>query len=205
MWFIRNDSERELRKLPKVVSAGSGVAIDVGANEGIYSYKLSKMFREVHAFEANPVLARDISAYGGNVKAYGIGLSDVMGRATLYTPIVKGVALAGWSSFSKENCREADELIATDVDIATLDSFGFSDVSFIKVDIEGHEVNFLRGALGTIRRDRPVVLLEVKGDNEAEVFSFFESLSYRKYRLEQLIDGVAGWKENYFFFPETKN
>ncbi len=198
----RNDCEMELRNLQQVINADSGIAIDIGANEGLYSYKLSKMFREVHSFEVNSTLIQGLLAYGGNVKVYNKGLSDVEGGATLYTPIVKGQKLTGWSSFSKDNCPDAEELIATDVDIATLDSFNISNVSFIKIDVEGHEIHVLHGAIETIRRDRPQVLLEVKEANEDKVFSFFEVLQYRKCRLEDLIDGVEGGKENYFFFPD---
>ncbi|MFT4604024.1 MAG: hypothetical protein ACI9W4_000743 [Rhodothermales bacterium] len=44
----------------------------------------------------------------------------------------------------------------------TLDSFGLADVSFIKIDVEGHEHCVLVGALETIRRERPIVFVEAE-------------------------------------------
>jgi hypothetical protein len=47
------------------------------------------------------------------------------------------------------------------VDVRTLDSFGFNDVRFIKADVEGSEREVLDGARETIARDRPMLLLEL--------------------------------------------
>ena len=44
----------------------------------------------------------------------------------------------------------------------TVDSLDLSDVRFVKVDVEGHELPALRGAEQTVRRDRPLLLVEVE-------------------------------------------
>lgn len=48
-----------------------------------------------------------------------------------------------------------------DIQLKTLDSFGFSDVSFIKIDVEGAELNVLKGAAKTILMNKPVLWIEI--------------------------------------------
>jgi hypothetical protein len=47
------------------------------------------------------------------------------------------------------------------VDAVTIDDEALEDVGFIKVDVEQHERQVLRGGLATIRRCRPVLLVEL--------------------------------------------
>jgi hypothetical protein len=49
---------------------------------------------------------------------------------------------------------------AQDIEVRTLDSYQFSDVDIIKIDVEGMEVPLLQGAEQTIRRNRPWILIE---------------------------------------------
>lgn len=49
------------------------------------------------------------------------------------------------------------------VELRTLDSFGFRDVSVLKLDVEGFEDQVLEGARATLAREKPVLLLEIQG------------------------------------------
>ena len=51
----------------------------------------------------------------------------------------------------------------------TLDSFELPEVDFLKIDVEGHEVQVLAGARDTLRRCRPIVLIEARPENLATV------------------------------------
>jgi len=50
---------------------------------------------------------------------------------------------------------------AVEVPLRTLDSFDFKDVSFVKIDVEGSELEVLEGGRRTISRDRPHLLVEL--------------------------------------------
>ena len=50
-------------------------------------------------------------------------------------------------------------------ELRSLDSFGFERVSVLKIDLEGYEDEVLKGAVNTIRRTRPVILIEIMGGN----------------------------------------
>lgn len=52
---------------------------------------------------------------------------------------------------------------STRVDVITLDSLNFENVSFMKIDVEGHEVQVIKGALETIKKYRPVMIVEILG------------------------------------------
>lgn len=56
------------------------------------------------------------------------------------------------------------EKIKAQVELRTLDSFGFTDVDIIKIDVEGHEFEVLHGAEKTIMDNLPVLQLEMLPD-----------------------------------------
>jgi len=179
-----------------------GTAIDAGANEGLFTYRLSTLYDRVHAFEINPTLADRLRRLvSSNVSVYPIGLSSREGSDTLYTPHYHGRALYGWAGLEPWNCPMAERYTESVVSVRRLDSFGFDDVSFLKVDVEGHELKLLTGARQTIRRSRPVVLIEVKDRNRAAVQDYFRDMRYAEHWLQDLI-GVPGSVENYVYIPE---
>lgn len=198
--LLLNECENELRYLSTVIASGE-TAIDVGANSGLYSYKLSKQFQKVLAFEINDDLTQELSAYNpGNIQIINQGLSSRSDRAVLYIPVLEGRPLTGWASLQPGNCPNAQEHVEKSVEICQLDTFQLQSVSFIKIDVEGHEVEVLKGACETIKRHRPHLMIEIKEENLECVSKFFEVLSYRMCQLQDLIN-VPGSKENYFLIP----
>jgi FkbM family methyltransferase len=208
-WFYlqAKTHEKELEYIEKIIPVQRGIAIDVGANEGLYTYALSRYFGKVYAFEVNPDLAQDLAKdieMGGisNVEVRHQGLSSKQEEeeVTLYIPIQNGKLLTGWASFSPDNCPGIFEQEEKQVSVCSLDSLHLGKVSFIKIDVEGHELEVLKGSLKTIEKDRPYILVEIKDSNLEPVSSWFESLSYRKYQLSDFIDVVPS-VENYIFLP----
>ena len=55
-----------------------------------------------------------------------------------------------------------------DVEVVTLDSLGFTGVGFIKVDVEGAELQVLEGARMLLARDRPILLIELLAGTYAD-------------------------------------
>ncbi|MEW6488312.1 MAG: FkbM family methyltransferase [Thermodesulfobacteriota bacterium] len=168
---LRGNLEPELRLLPSLVRPGSR-AIDVGANVGFYSYVLSGLCASVEAFEPLPECALVLEAFGApNVRVHRVGLSATAGTLTLRVPRRGGVASPLSASFSVdyEGTQDLHEL-----PVLRLDDFGFRDVSFVKIDVEGHELEVLEGGRETIPRERPVLLVEVEQRHHrrpiAEVF-----------------------------------
>ena len=193
--------EPELRHLPSFCRPGEA-AIDVGANCGFYTYALSKLFKKVYAFEVNKDVTTDLVNYrGNNIEIVHCGLSSRRAETTLYVPVARGVAWTGYGSLEPDNLPEtSSELRRTAVTVQRLDDFGLQNISFIKIDVEGHEVEALKGSSKTIERWRPTILLEVKEKNTAEVNLYFSRKRYHAFTLQDLT-GLQGSVENVIYVP----
>src|SRR5678816_720232 len=126
------------------------VAVDVGAHVGLWSYWMAQRFAALYAFEPSDAhracWAANIVTPNAQLLPYALGAE----------PQTVGLQVEVESS---GNTRIAD---GTTVEMRTLDSFGLTDVDFLKIDCEGYEVFVLQGALDTLARCRPVVLVEQK-------------------------------------------
>lgn len=153
--------ERELGLLPFLAPPGR-LALDVGANKGVFTYALLRRGVPVHAFEPNPKLFRVLQGWAaGRATLDRRALARSAGTAELRIPFAKG----GWSnqggSLSAAKPMGADSR-AVQVETVALDDLGLGDVGFIKIDVEGFECDVLAGAADTLRRHRPNLLVEIE-------------------------------------------
>lgn len=137
------------------------VVWDVGANVGLYSVLMARRAGHVVAFE--PVAAtverlqRNLDLNGvRNVTIVEAALSDDAGEATMAT-VSDG---AGGNRLLRRGERGDVSVRVTTGDQYS-DLHGAPDV--IKVDIEGFEPDFVRGALRLLREHQPLLTLEVNG------------------------------------------
>jgi FkbM family methyltransferase len=148
---------------------GGGTAVDVGANQGFFSYALSDIADRVIAFEPNP----DYAFFArwmlrGRAEVHELALSDAPGRGTLYVPISEEGMSLHFAGNLRRMHSQFRNIQTFDVEIRTLDEFGLTDVRFIKADVEGSEREVLDGARATIARDRPIILLELLSGTHAD-------------------------------------
>jgi len=155
------------------LGSNRGTALDIGANCGYYSYALAELYDRVIAFEPNASVTKELEACRPtNVEIRHLGASDSARKETLYVPQSKeGRLLTGWASFNRDHLQERTGEVEVSVQTATLDGFQLSGVSFVKIDVEGHEVAALRGARQFLHTNRPTVLIEVRPETSDEVTS----------------------------------
>lgn len=193
--------EPECRWL-RLIGPCRGIAIDVGANYGLYSYALSKLYSRVVAFEPNPKAVMLLHAWKcPNVDVVETALSSEEGDSTLYVPVENRFEMLGWGSLDPDNCPGATHFTRFAVHRRSLDSFGLNDVGFIKIDVEGHELQVLQGAAETITRYKPNLLIEVR-QNQSSVYALMKSWGYAACRLDALA-GVRGSPGNVIFRPNS--
>jgi FkbM family methyltransferase len=177
----RQDLEREIDLLPTLVPRGRE-AVDVGANIGAYSYALSALASRVHAFEPLPKLAAFISrALPANVVVKNLAVSDTVSVLDLLVPIKEGREDTTAASVMASAAHP--DGVHYQVQTTTLNSLSDHDVGFVKIDVEGHEMNVLRGADELIAKHRPTVLIEAEDRHRAnavkDVFTFFAERNYK--------------------------
>ena len=154
--MIAGGGEPELGQLPRIVPTDT-LALDVGSNLGIYTYALSKVARQVIAFEPIPLLAkfvRDQRWPGVTVRT--LALSAAGGERELQVP----EGGAAYATLRDDVPAGSVELIK--VPTCTLDSLSILSVGFIKVDVEGYEEAVIDGALKTIATAKPRLLIEIE-------------------------------------------
>ncbi len=156
----RTKGELELTILSDLVDPRR-MALDVGANRGVYSYFLSRLCPRVVAFEPNPKMLVTLRKNAArNVTVEAVALSDKSARAELNIPR----SSHGYSNqCATLNTRNSDQRYGTvEVQSKRLDEYSFDDVGFIKIDVEGHELAVLEGAQDTLARCRPNLLIEIE-------------------------------------------
>jgi len=172
------------------------VAIDVGASYGFVTEYLSQSFDEVKSFEIVPQIRQCLEINVNdremdNVEVFPYGLSNEEKTIDIwFNPLYTGHSSAYMNS---DINREGDTVAC---EVRTLDSFQFENVDFLKIDVEGAELDVLRGGMNTIETHRPIITTEHSQQtpegirNSYEVLTLMDSLNY-EYR--QTIGGDFIW------------
>jgi FkbM family methyltransferase len=186
--------EPELIHLKKLIGRGKR-AIDVGANRGLYTYALAQICDLVEAFEPQNECATNIREYSqrlnpGKINVHVVALSKSNGSTILNIPILRGrmatTLLTGLAT-SRELTGECQTI---SVPTRRLDDYNFENVSFIKIDVEGHEIDVIAGGRETILREKPIILVEIveaylNNKSIERVFQEITSLGYEGSFLHQ--------------------
>ena len=181
-WLTSHTVEPELVHLFELCR-NFRTAIDIGANHGMYTYKMAQKFERVFAFEPNQQEDFDIHYWKkANVRLLPYGLSDAPQVAQLYIPIHKGHRYNGWASVGQRDLPFADAIEQVAIELQRLDDQPFvreHPIDLIKIDVEGHELEVLNGGLETIRQHKPVLIIEHNETQAAEIGRLLLGLGYR--------------------------
>ena len=140
-----------------------GTFLDVGANIGNHALYLAENFDVVHCFEPDPAiadrLADNAELNDATIHIHRVGLGAENGELPFYPSVVGN---QGTGSFAAQNGQAVRTLPVRNGDdyLAAAKIFG---ISFIKIDVEGFELQVVAGLHKTINRDRPIIVLEFDG------------------------------------------
>lgn len=182
----------ETNLLNKIRSLGiRGTYLDIGANVGnhtVYMSLLSDAY-EVLSFEPHPEIFKCLNENVAknkcdNVRTYNVGLGSESGKLKM-------------SDIDLKNCgsTKISEDGSVEVDIITLDSLDLTDVSLIKIDVEGFEANVIDGSLKTIEKNKPILITEAATKQEFDLLKGkIEPLGYRTDGLNYAATPTFIWR-----------
>lgn len=176
-------SERELLDNVKKYIAPGSVVADIGANIGnhtlYFSYYLSPA--KILAFEPQKSMFHilqkncELNNLQNKVELYNCCLGEKEAFANLEDVVMNN---AGATSFAA--CDTP-----TDYKVITLDSLNLNRLDFIKIDVEGHELDVFKGAVETIKRCRPVIWSETLTRAQKKTLSsYLKSFGYTVQTLD---------------------
>ena len=136
------------------------VCLDIGSNIGQWTRPLAERFQSVVCFEPNPNFREcfEKNIQEKNVLLWPYGLSNKAHTAK--------------QDFNSTVLQQEDG----DIECRTLDSFGLTNVDFVKIDVDGFEVPLLNGAMETLTKNNPVINIEMKRDKRVSVVTKCESI-----------------------------
>lgn len=169
-----------------------GIALDIGANVGLWSRSLCKNFNSVVAFEPvsmfRECLMRNVVADNLQVKDFALGNT----RTTATMIITEGN--------TGHTHIDPATLGTGETEVYRLDDLELDEVDYIKMDCEGYEYRILQGAEQTIRRCRPVIVIEQKPhDAYSKQYGQFAAVAllqeWGMIKLDQVRDDwIMGWR-----------
>lgn len=154
----RGEFEREETQQVSALLRCVDVFVNVGANTGYYVCLARKMGVKVLAIEPLDrnvqILQRNILANGWNdVEIYPVGIADNVALLKLYGGGTAASFVPGWAGGSKAHYRVVP---VTKLDNIMADRFAGKRM-LILIDVEGYELNVLRGAVGQLTREPPPI------------------------------------------------
>lgn len=219
---IDNNYEKELSLIERFANK-SRDAIDVGVYRGVYSLKLSQNFKFVHSFEPNPLLfpylSKNLEKIIKNIKLYNLALSNKDSETVLKLPIrsrsifkdnIEELYQLGAASIHPNN--EFENFKKVPVNTEKLDNLSINNIGFIKIDVEGHELEVIEGAKKTIIKNKPILLIEIEKRHSKrsveETIGFINNLNYDCYfvkdeDLRPIVElNDKNLVNNFFFLPK---
>jgi len=178
--FVTDEPEYAI--LDSLLSAGDW-AIDVGANIGHYTKRMSDIVGEHGRIVAFEPIGDTFSLLAANLQTFRYQNVTLLNAAASDKSGIAGMLIPNFEN-GMRNYYEAS--ITTNGDglkalTLAIDSLCLpSSVRVVKIDAEGHELNVLRGMTQLLSRDKPVLIVEVSSH---EVDLFLERLGYSRETL----------------------
>jgi len=192
--FYEKNTIRHLLKLISKLKTKRVTCIDVGGNIGFYTLTLDKALtnieHKIHCFEPNPSTIEYLEKNlldnpTTNVQIIPMGLSNKEGTFTLRYNLKN----TGTASFYRTNSDGK----SVEINVTTLDKYctekGIDNVDIIKVDIEGAELDFLKGSASIINKSKNVIIImEIVEENclsagytSKDLFEYVVNLGFDAY------------------------
>jgi FkbM family methyltransferase len=206
--LISNHLKKELYEtdihqlsLKLLMDAPEGIVLDIGANLGTFCIPLAKKVSKhiYHAFEPQRIISYQLCANIfinslENVYAYELALSDTDTSVLVEIPDYATESNIGAFSIDEETRKNDYECstvnTSNNIELIPLDHMNFSRIRLIKIDVEGHELEVIKGGIETIKKNNyPPIIFEAwtwKPWFEPKRKALLEYLEGHGYEIQQL-------------------
>lgn len=181
-----------------------GTVVDVGAHHGMHTRRLRRYLRPTRlvAVEPIPDMAAGLRREFRRHREVEV-LEVALGRASGSSRFVVNDLAPGESGLRERRYNAGvGQTRAIDVRVERLDELGLQETGFIKVDVEGGEIDVLRGGTGVLRDQRPIVSVEYGsaafasyGNEPGTLLEVCQALGYRVLDLFGNVIDDVDWPE----------
>jgi FkbM family methyltransferase len=165
------------------------IVIECGCHIGSHTIKMASLCEKIYGFEPMPatynVLKKNIELNSiTNAIIYEKGVSDNKGTTTFHWI---GDGDTGQCGLDNNPMGKPSWIKSTDetinVELITIDSLNLDKLDFMKIDVEGYEPLVIKGGFNTIKKCKPVIIMEVWKNHFGEV-----DINYTKELFKELLD-----------------
>ena len=219
-FMARSPDEPDFRGFKGLKRRAGGLVADIGANGGqsAVAFALHCPGFRILSFEPNPQLWPELDfmkrLLGARFDYRKIGLADAPGTLPLYVPCIGGLPVTTRASLREDAAQaqahalaretgQAASLVEQSVEIGVFDSLGLRPDA-VKIDVEGKELEVLKGMKETLRKSAPALMIET--NLTADVCQdFLRDFGYRFFiwdgAAKRFREAPAEHSRNWFALP----
>jgi FkbM family methyltransferase len=204
----------------RILPSTARLFLDIGANDGISarSFRLFNKTTPILSIEANPCHEGALKRTKAALDLFDyklVAAGERRGELVLYTPVFRGIALTAYAAVDRGDMEKrlrkdmpssANRLrfIETVVPVVPIDDLALAP-DLVKIDVEGFEVEVLRGMVATIERCMPVFMIEHYPRDTARIAEILRPFGYRPYVFDRHAGAFRpfddGEADNLFHLP----
>ena len=178
--------------------------LDIGSNCGYYALFIAKTFPSTHVIAFEPIkktydkLVKNVHLNNLNkqIQTFNFGLSDTNDEVQMRSLIKKGfIQSGGFTVNDKDRELKTNEtLVKADLKIGDEVIKYINKKLLIKIDVEGHEINVLKGLSRLINNNKIYMQIEIFHENKENIFNFLKKNDFK------FIKNINGNRKNDYFF-----
>ena len=171
--------------------------IDIGSNVGIYIYRYKQTLQScrIIGFEPIPLLYKRLKSFFSEVEIFDYAISDRTEERSFKIPYIDGQRYDTRGTLHQYTEEKETNSVQINVRTISLDEFVIlykvENLSFIKIDIEGHEIAALNGAEITLKRFKPLLFIEI------------EQRHHKKISIDSIFDRIINFGYQGYFFDKA--
>lgn len=164
-----------------------GTCLDIGANIGNHTLFYSKYFKNILSFEPLPMNFKLLEINTNDLKNVNI-FNFAIGSENLNRDFFFDYRNLGGSSFNTNNDESLNKL---SLPIRKLDDLNLDseNIAFVKLDVEGLEIDVIKGGLNTIKSNFPIIAFEQQKhtieNGSSEVIDYLKNIGYNKFYISK--------------------